>query len=237
MCVCACVCVTSVYVRHMCIYACVREYKNQEIENHENGRATVGNLSPTCKQEVKRTKKRVRRISLSIYKLKEHPLADILAKPSGITHKHIRCHFSFFIWLRWKLFGIVLRWEMQFSSHKAMLFYFEKSNAVDCRRRSRTTREYILNIDIKRSVNKISAFLRKSLEEPGRSAALSWVRTRQVWRGLIRVIYKDTEDVKLNWFDLYLQIETCMAFVFMCVSNFQCSVFVPFSFSSCHQYS
>lgn len=89
-------------------------------------------------------------------------------------------------------------YNFQFPSHEAMLFYFEKSDAVDCRRRSRTTRECILNIDIKRSVNKISAFLRKSLEEPGRSAALSWVRTRQVWRGLIKIIYKDTEDVKLH---------------------------------------
>lgn len=43
-----CVCVTSKCDKHVCVYACVREYKKQERENYEKECALVGDILVKC---------------------------------------------------------------------------------------------------------------------------------------------------------------------------------------------
>lgn len=95
------------------------------------------------------------------------------------------------LWLKWKLFGHVLRLNVQ-SPHKEILFYFEKNNVVYFHGWLQTSILYTLNM--KRTINKIPLFPHKSLEDLQYIFELA--QGTEFWRKLIKVIYKVAGDEK-----------------------------------------
>ena len=98
---------------------------------------------------------------------------------------------------RLKLFGHILRLDEQTPAYKAMVFYFEKTDAKGFRGRPRTTIAAAINNDIKRTPDKIAEFpvrVLTSLENLKLIRELAW--DRNVWSGIVKNIHKVAEDEK-----------------------------------------